>query len=414
MQMSRRFLPFVAVFAAMALPLAAATLSAGSGSTSPGGSLEIALTFKAEGAQATGVNFDLEYDSSALYISAKEGAAAQAAGKGLSSNELSSGKVRYLVTALNQNVIGDGVLVVLSVQVKSNASGSYTLKLTNVAGTDKSAKTIALTGVNGTVTAGSGGNRPRITSVEHGTNSQPGIFPAGGWVAIKGAGFMTGSGRIWDKAAISSEASCPRGWTRSASKSAAAPPMSTYISPGQINVLAPMDETDENGERARHHAAGLERFLLRQKEPLRSRASSCSTRRGQVRKRIARQRRPYRQARPVSRPIRTSPPRGAVSLILYGTGFGQTNPPIVNGEMPVAAPLANPVTITIGGRPAEVLYAGTGGRGAVPVQREECPTFRDWRPRHHRRNRRRAEPRRSLPHRPAVSAFRASVTSFSR
>ena len=68
------------------------------------------------------------------YVSAREGAAATAAGKGLSSNELSAGKVRYLVAALNQNVIGDGVLVLLSVQVKNNASGSYTLKLTNVAG----------------------------------------------------------------------------------------------------------------------------------------------------------------------------------------------------------------------------------------------------------------------------------------
>lgn len=159
--MSRRFLPFVAVFAAMALPLAAATLSAGSGSTSPGGSLEIALTFKAEGAQATGVNFDLEYDNSALYISAREGAAASATAKGLNSNELSPGKIRYLVSALNQNVIGDGVLVVLSVQVKDNAVGSYTLKLTNAAGTDKSATTISVTGIDGTVTAGSAGNPPQ-------------------------------------------------------------------------------------------------------------------------------------------------------------------------------------------------------------------------------------------------------------
>ena len=140
--MSRRFLLFVAVFAAMALPLAAATLSAGSGSTSPGGSLEIVVTFKAEGAQVTGVNFNLEYDSSALYISAREGAAASAASKGVNCNELSPGKISYVVAALNQNVIGDGALVMLSVQVKNNASGSYTLKLSNVAGTDKSAKTM--------------------------------------------------------------------------------------------------------------------------------------------------------------------------------------------------------------------------------------------------------------------------------
>ena len=358
--MSRRFLPFVAVFAAMALPLAAATLSAGSGSTSPGGSLEIALTFKAEGAQITGVNFNLEYDNSALYITAREGAAATAASKGLSCNEQPAGKVTCVVSALNRNVIADGVLVLLSVQVKSNASGSYTLKLTNVAGTDASAKTVPVTGVDGSVTAGSGGNRPRITSVEHGTNFQPGI-PAGGWVAIKGAGFMTGSGRIW-KGDDFVGGKLPTRMDEIGVEIAGRPAYVYFISPGQLNVLAPMDEADETvNVRVTTPGGWSDSFSVRKSRF----APGFFMLDPEGRKYVIGLRYPDNALVGKSSlyPGVTVPAKPGDLLTLYGTGFGQTNPPIQNGEMPVAAPLANPVTITIGGRSADVLYGALVGAG---------------------------------------------------
>jgi uncharacterized protein (TIGR03437 family) len=360
MQMSRRFLPFVALFVAMALPLAAATLSAGSGSTSPGGSLEIALTFKAEGAQVTGVNFNLEYDNSALYITAREGAAAQAASKGLTCNEQPAGKIACAVFALNQNVIADGVLVQLSVQVKNNASGSYTLRLTNVAGTDASAKTVAVTGVNGSVTAGSAGNRPRITSVEHGTNFTAGI-PAGGWVAIKGAGFMAGSGRIW-KGDDFVGGKLPTRMDEIGVEVAGRPAYVYFISPGQLNVLAPMDETDETvSVRVTTPAGWSDSFSVRKTRF----APGFFMLDPEGRKYVIAQRHPDNTliGKTSLYPGVTVPAKPGDVLMLYGTGFGQTNPPIVNGDMPVAAPLANPVTITIGGKPAQVLGALLVGAG---------------------------------------------------
>jgi hypothetical protein len=151
--MLRRFLPLVALAAAVAAPRVAVTLSAGSGSAAPGGSVEIALTLKAEGVQTAGVNFDILYDSSALEITAKEGPTARAAGKSLYSNQLSPGKVRYLVAGISQKTLENGVVVLLSARVKPNASGSYTLRLTNLACVDKSAKSVPIKGVDGTVTA---------------------------------------------------------------------------------------------------------------------------------------------------------------------------------------------------------------------------------------------------------------------
>jgi uncharacterized protein (TIGR03437 family) len=51
-------------------------------------------------------------------------------------------------------------------------------------------------------------------------------------------------------------------------------------------------------------------------------------------------------------------------IILYGTGFGATNPPVPNGKLiTTAAPLATTPTVTIGGLTAEVQFAGVSEAG---------------------------------------------------
>ena len=51
-------------------------------------------------------------------------------------------------------------------------------------------------------------------------------------------------------------------------------------------------------------------------------------------------------------------------LILWGTGFGPTNPSLPAAKLVTnAAPLANPVTIMIGGQQAKVSFAGRSGSG---------------------------------------------------
>jgi uncharacterized protein (TIGR03437 family) len=62
-------------------------------------------------------------------------------------------------------------------------------------------------------------------------------------------------------------------------------------------------------------------------------------------------------------------PAGSI-VIVYGTGGGQTNPPSSDGAVTTAAmPLAGNVSVTVGGQPAQVLYAGNaGGEVAGVVQ----------------------------------------------
>jgi uncharacterized protein (TIGR03437 family) len=60
----------------------------------------------------------------------------------------------------------------------------------------------------------------------------------------------------------------------------------------------------------------------------------------------------------------SSPAKAGETIVLYGTGFGQTNPTIASGQI-VTAPatcVATP-TVTFGGAPATVAFAGLVSAG---------------------------------------------------
>jgi uncharacterized protein (TIGR03437 family) len=60
----------------------------------------------------------------------------------------------------------------------------------------------------------------------------------------------------------------------------------------------------------------------------------------------------------------TTPARPGEIILLYGVGFGPANPPQPSGQLVTAAvPLAYPVQITIGGVAVSVAYAGLTGSG---------------------------------------------------
>jgi uncharacterized protein (TIGR03437 family) len=50
--------------------------------------------------------------------------------------------------------------------------------------------------------------------------------------------------------------------------------------------------------------------------------------------------------------------------MLFGTGFGPANPALPAAQLvALATPLASSVTVSIGGKPATVVYAGLSGSG---------------------------------------------------
>jgi len=66
--------------------------------------------------------------------------------------------------------------------------------------------------------------------------------------------------------------------------------------------------------------------------------------------------------------FKTRPVRSGETLLLYGVGFGPTNPVVSAGEQYTgAAPTSNPVTVTIGGKPAAVLFSGIVAAGLYQI-----------------------------------------------
>jgi uncharacterized protein (TIGR03437 family) len=60
----------------------------------------------------------------------------------------------------------------------------------------------------------------------------------------------------------------------------------------------------------------------------------------------------------------TQPAKPGETILLYGTGFGPANPPLPSAQVVTAPePLANPVKISIGGMTANVTFGGLAGSG---------------------------------------------------
>ncbi len=95
--------------------LGAAELSVPTQVAHGGSVVSVSVGYMAQGANAADLEFDLEYDPSALNITAELGSAAASAGKFLAMNVLSSGHIRFLIVGFNQDVIGDGSVVVLTI-----------------------------------------------------------------------------------------------------------------------------------------------------------------------------------------------------------------------------------------------------------------------------------------------------------
>lgn len=72
------------------------------------------------------------------------------------------------------------------------------------------------------------------------------------------------------------------------------------------------------------------------------------------------------EAIPAARRFATNrcPVKPGEVIILYGTGFGSTDPPVPSGQVFTgAAPTADPVVATIGGVDAKVQFAGISSSG---------------------------------------------------
>lgn len=159
------------------LALAPPQVSLPSQSALPGGTVVVPVLFAASGNLVSAVQFDLQYDSSAMSVIATLSDSASNANKNLYSANTNSGQTRFLIVGLNQNPLADGALISLSVSLNANIStGTYTLGLSNLASSDPTGSSLPVTAANGTLvvsTAASG--TPPLTP--------QGVVNAASWIA---------------------------------------------------------------------------------------------------------------------------------------------------------------------------------------------------------------------------------------
>lgn len=158
--------PVLAFFLFM-LALPAAQITVPSVPATAGSTVTANILFAAQGAQCTGLQFDLQFDAS-LTISATMGAAGSAAGKSIGTSTPSPGTTRFVIAGLNQTAIGDGVVVTLSIVVPAGSTtANYTLHVLNQLASDSTGASIALTAVDGAGTVGTGASGSRIGGFAH-------------------------------------------------------------------------------------------------------------------------------------------------------------------------------------------------------------------------------------------------------
>jgi uncharacterized protein (TIGR03437 family) len=133
-----------------------------------------------------------------------------------------------------------------------------------------------------------------------------------------------------------------------------------YISPGQINVLAPDDATAGTVQVQVNTAQQLSNSLGGQKTQF---APAFFVFGGSF---VAARHADFSVvgAANLLPGVVTQPAKPGETILLYGTGFGPTNPPLPSAQLVTTAePLANPVQISIGGATAVVTFAGLVGPG---------------------------------------------------
>ncbi len=127
--------------------LAVATATGG-----PGSIVSVPVTFSSGPTPISLIQFDLSFSSQLSYVSVTTGDAASAAGKSAAGNAHSGGAT-FLISGLNQNVIGSGVVAIVQLSIAAGATpGVIPVSIGSIIAADPSANAVPLSGSYGSVT----------------------------------------------------------------------------------------------------------------------------------------------------------------------------------------------------------------------------------------------------------------------
>jgi uncharacterized protein (TIGR03437 family) len=197
-----------------------------------------------------------------------------------------------------------------------------------------------------------------ITAVFDSASFQPGISP-GAWISVFGTS-LAQTTRVWRGSEII-DGRLPTQLDGVSVTINNRPTAIHYISPGQLNVQAPTDVGQGSQVPLRvttPQGSATTSVVLRLYAPAFFMLDPDN------RKYIAAQHADYSLVGRTGLYPTSTPARPGEVILLYGSGFGATNPAVPAGQaVTQPAPLADKVVVHIGGVEAEVRWAGLGGAG---------------------------------------------------
>ncbi len=282
------------------------------------------------------MQFDVQYDSSAMNLVTILGDAARGSDKSLYYSDLSPSDRRFVVAGLNRNTIPAGLLFNLFIIVTPNASGGvHALTLTNLSGVNQTGSSVVIAGVNGSVSIDSTtGARLQPAGVLNAASLESGSVAPGEIVTLIGSSIgptaLAGTSVLFD--------------------GNQAPLL--YGGPNQINAIVPFEISGQNVTQLSITNGG--QVIAGFPMPVSAAAPAIFTldASGGGQGAILNQ--------DLSLNSQLDPADRGSIVVIYATGAGQTDPPSVDGQVTAGvfpSPVL-PVSVQISGIDAEILYAG--------------------------------------------------------
>ena len=124
----------------------AAELSLGSGAAAPGKPVVLEMNLKDGQGRLVALQCDLEFDPDAVSVTVEAGPAAKKAEKNLATFKPARNKMKLLTMGLNHNLIGDGVVALITVTPAAGAAPGAiaVIRITNAAGATNEADSISI------------------------------------------------------------------------------------------------------------------------------------------------------------------------------------------------------------------------------------------------------------------------------
>ncbi|MCU1336777.1 MAG: hypothetical protein JWO19_2358 [Bryobacterales bacterium] len=290
-------------------------------------------TLSTEGAQISGLQFDLEWDAG-LNVQIVVGRGVVNSGKLLYSAQLAPRSLRVLIVGLDQGTLADGELLRLFI-VAGSAVGSSQLRLTNLVGATPDGNPVAVRASAATIRVD-----PRTSgvtllpeSVLNAASLRSGPIAPGEIVTLLGAFGINPDSSSGVVATVNGVAT-----------------IVLYAGGNQINTVVPVSLNPSVP--AELTVRNQNRQIAQVTVPTAAASPALFTQNGTGIGPGAILNENYSPNSP-SNPA----PAGSV-VMMYGTGFGPLIPPADDGQPGILAATAIPVSAKIAGIPADVLYAG--------------------------------------------------------